>query len=253
MSSLEGLRIGLTRSTEGNAEWMDGVRAWGGEPIDWPCSRITALDLDVAALRRAHDRAHWLAFTSARAVRFFAQHLGPSACQSKSIACVGERTAQAIRALGAQADLVAPDGTAHSLGQELVRATASRDTTLILAARDGRRDLQDHLRQGHRELEEFALYATLPDSPRAGESLPHLDALLFASPSAVRGFHEHWTLPENSTCLSIGPTTSATLKELGLSCDGEARERSLSGLLDSLERVRTTDTSVLNPTATNDE
>ena len=68
------------------------------------------------------------------------------------------------------------------------------------------------------------------------------DAILFASPSAVQSFFDQATALKLGTKArrplagSIGPTTSATMKQLGLPVDFEGAEATLDSLMAALEK-----------------
>jgi uroporphyrinogen-III synthase len=66
------------------------------------------------------------------------------------------------------------------------------------------------------------------------------DAILFASPSAVQSFFDQATAlklgakAQRPLAGSIGPTTSATMKQLGLPIDFEAADAGLDSLVGAL-------------------
>jgi uroporphyrinogen III methyltransferase/synthase len=65
---------------------------------------------------------------------------------------------------------------------------------------------------------------------------------LFTSPSTVRNFitslKDHPEVLSHLHAASIGPTTSAALRELGLEPCIEAREHTLDGLLEAIAQIR---------------
>ena len=65
-----------------------------------------------------------------------------------------------------------------------------------------------------------------------------MDAIFFASPSAVHGFLSGWHPNSETLVISIGPSTSEALVSAGLRADGEAATRDISGMLDALARAR---------------
>jgi len=235
---LRGARIALTRSAEGNVEWRPGLETTGARVVDWPCIVTRALPEASSALATAVAAADRVVFSSARAARALVE-LGFDAARldAKRVACVGDRTTAALRALGVEVELVAPEGDARSLAEALVDATAAGERCLLLGAREGRVELAERLRSAGRDVHELALYETRAGSPRAGEDLPELDAIFFASPSAARGFAQHWTPLPTCLCIVIGPTTRAALDELGFAVHGEATERNLEGMLDAYRRA----------------
>ena len=94
---------------------------------------------------------------------------------------------------------------------------------LIARAEEGREVLPDALRERGAEVELLALYRTIAEPLSDGERAAALgaDLLVFASSSAVKAFHEAAGTLAGSSIASIGPATSATIRELG----GEVRSR----------------------------
>lgn len=237
MTSIDGKRIALTRSAAGNSEWAAGIEAAGAVPVDWPCISSALLPENTERLREVFPTCDWIAFTSARSVRALhelAPDLDPSA---KRLAGVGEVTAEALRGAGLQVELVASEGTAQSLARELLERVTPSERVLLLGVREGRPEMAEVLGAAGRELHEIALYRTEIRARRAGESLPELDAVFFASPSAVQGFVESWELPTRALAISIGPSTTLALEAAGLRVSAEASRRNLEGMLEALDRA----------------
>lgn len=242
MTHLQGVRIALTRSAQGNEEWNAALHEAGALPVDWPCLDFRVIEDSKAALERIVSSANWLALSSARGARSLAELLGEEGLEElrgskMRFACVGDATASALEEFGLGCDLVAPQGTAKSLGEVLVDQSDSKDSFAVLGALDGRRDLAEALEQASRFFVELALYETMPKAVHAGEALPELDAVFFASPSAVRSFTEHWELPRSVPAISIGPSTSEAMIASGLHISAESNARQAEGMLAALEDV----------------
>ena len=81
------------------------------------------------------------------------------------------------------------------------------------------------------------------ESPRLVNAIREgtVDWLTFASPSSVDGFFEHVpadvVVSGGIKVASIGPVTSARLKQLGVKVDVTAEEHTLDGLLNAVENV----------------
>ncbi|MFT7670139.1 MAG: uroporphyrinogen-III synthase [Planctomycetota bacterium] len=234
MKILDGKRIALTRSPEGNREWTRAIEEVGATVLDWPCIETHLLDESRASFVQGYANCHWIAFTSARAV-FGAIELAPELnLSAKRLACVGKQTAMALGAAGISVELIASEATAESLGRELIAKTSCEERILILSARDGRQELPRLLQEYGHTYDEVALYKTTARASYAGSPLPSIDAVFFASPSAVRGFAENWSVPTRSRSISIGPTTTEELRATGIPVDAEAQDRDLQGMLNAL-------------------
>jgi uroporphyrinogen III methyltransferase/synthase len=236
---LRGLRIALTRSTADNGRWAPELRERGAEPIDWPCIETRTLTESAEALRSQFDRADWVAVASRNALSALVELAPELELAEKRWACVGQGTARAARDAGACEPLVSREGTAESLAQDLLERLEDRQRVLLLRARDGRPDFAEAFATAGRSLDELALYETLHRAPGPPCDLPDLDAVFFASPSAVQAFFESGTLggerPDTSPLLfSIGPSTTAALSQHGQTVAGEAATRDLAGLCNAL-------------------
>jgi uroporphyrinogen III methyltransferase/synthase len=108
---------------------------------------------------------------------------------------------------------------------------------LVARAADARDVLPEALRARGAEIDDVALYDTvaerLTDSDRA--ALERATYLTFTSSSTVRFLLESGVRPPaGARVVSIGPVTSATAEEHGLSVDVEAERHDIDGLVDAL-------------------
>ena len=233
MARLDGVRIAITRSAEDNAEWSERLTSLGAEVVALDYLEFQVCEGNVQGLRLLLPHADWLVFASPRAVRFTRELAGDLDLGGTPAACVGPKTAEAARAAGCRVELVAEDATARGLARELLARTGTDQVALHLAARDGRPELEEAFEAAGGRLASLAVYATEPVS--TPPPLPPVHAVLFASPSAVRVAASAGGVPEGTRVLSIGPTTSAALREAGLPVHAEAQTRDLDGLLAVLE------------------
>jgi uroporphyrinogen III methyltransferase/synthase len=111
---------------------------------------------------------------------------------------------------------------------------------VLLALAENAPDTLERALAGARiECRRFNVYRTVPAAP-ASPKRPlaslGVDAVLLASPSAVRGFVNQIEVDASTPLVTIGPTTSAAARKLGLDVAGEAREPSLDALLEAIPR-----------------
>ena len=196
---LLGLRVLLTR-TEAQAEpWVRALRLAGAEPSVRPMIRIeeirgAGVEKAVAALP-SYDG---LLLTSANAVRALVARAGDSGLVLSDCApptwCVGPATAAAARAAGlpvaASPKRTDADGLLALLDAE-GRVRGRR--FLLPRAERGRERLPEGLRAAGAEVDVEPFYRTLSAEPDEAELRGALlagqwDAIVFASPSAVRPF-----------------------------------------------------------------
>ncbi len=151
------------------------------------------------------------------------------------VAAIGPGTARALRERGIVADIVPERFVAESLVEALAGVDARR--ALVARASEARDVLPDALRARGIEVDVVALYETVaePLSPRALEQARSADYITFTSSSTVRFFLEVAGPPSPKTkIVSIGPVTSATLREHNLEPHIEARQHDIDGLVDAL-------------------
>lgn len=152
-----------------------------------------------------------------------------------TIAAIGPGTARALRAGGIEPDVVPPRAVAESLVEALAEVPVQR--ALIARAEEGRDVLLDALRERGAEVVVAPLYRTLaePLAPEVRDAALAADFATFTSASSVRSFLDAagGTIA-GPRLVSIGPATSAALREAGLEPDVEAPVHTPDGLVDAL-------------------
>ena len=235
MSRLSGMRIALTRSAEGNASWAERLGELGAQPVC--CDQLEHLPCEgnKEGLRLLLPHAEWLVPVSPRAVEATVELAGADCLSGRRVACVGQATAEAARAVGASVELVAPGGTARSLAEALLERAMPDEVSLALVARDGRPDLEEAFEAAGRRLASLAVHAT--HAAPTARALPDVDAVLFASPSAVEATLARGPVPSGARVVAIGPTTAEALAAAGTPAHAVVATRDLAGLLAALESV----------------
>jgi len=154
------------------------------------------------------------------------------------IAAIGPGTAQALAERGIAADVVPERSVAEGLAEALADVPARR--VLLARASRARDVLPDVLRARGAEVDVLALYETVaePLSPRALKDAQAADYITFTSSSTVRFFLQAAGDPNGlspaTRIVSIGPVTSATLREHQLEPDVEAARHDIGGVIDAL-------------------
>ena len=261
MDDLRGKTLLVTRAAEDAEEWTRAIEARGGRALALPClaaEEIGGAELR-SALRGALADAAFLVFTSPRGVAATrallgenapgdarthdrngaATHalLGEDASALPPIACVGPATAAAARAAFGRADFVEERGRGAALAESLAAKLRRGEAVVVCAADRAQRHLEDALAPRGVEVRRLAVYRTIPAPPRDPKidlGAWGLDAILLASPSAAEGLVNQALVPPRLAVLSIGPTTTAAARALGLAVAGEARRPGLEGLLEVL-------------------
>ena len=240
--ALAGLRVLLTRPAgEGADEWAAAFAEAGAIAIAYPTVDILPPESwrpvdEAAASLDAYD---WMVFTSQTAVGFFASRLPsgrlPSDLRTK-IAAVGKSTARSIERQGGKVALVPADSRQEGLVQALRDLPAGTRVLLPLAA-GGRTLLAQSLRASGCTVDVVTVYRTesKPDLPRP----PEFDAAVFASPSALKAFTDHFRTSAlaGKTVAVVGPTTAAEAETHGL-CAVVADTPGVDALVLAISRSR---------------
>jgi uroporphyrinogen III methyltransferase / synthase len=181
--------------------------------------------------------------TSPNAVRLLFERLAAAGRDARAlagarIAAIGPGTARALRDHGLIADVVPERFVAEALVEALADVPVRR--ALIARARVARDVLPDALRARGAEVDVLDLYETVAERLDAGtlDALRAADYVTFTSSSTVRFLLEAAggaaALGDGPRLVSIGPVTSATLREHGLEPHAEATEHDVGGLVAAL-------------------
>ena len=237
-------RIPITRSRAQASELARLLTHAGADPITLPTIELVPpgsfepLDTALAQL----PSFDWLLFTSANAVEVFASRRDPS-LTPKRIAAIGPATARAITSLGLRVDLTPPHFVAESLAAALLPHLGPASRILLIRAATARDILPQALTSAGAHLTIADAYQTILP-PGSLDLLRHLfadtarhpHAATFTSSSTARNLTAlleaaGLTLPPTVLRASIGPITSATLRELNLTPHLEAAEPTIPSLV----------------------
>jgi uroporphyrinogen III methyltransferase / synthase len=228
---LAGVSVAVTRARAQASGLAAKLRALGARVVEAPALRIEPLDVELPGLG-GYDL---LVLTSPNGVEQLFRHVRDArALAGPQIAVIGPGTAAALRARGIEPDVV-PE---RAVGEGLAEALAGRSfpRALVARAQDARDVVPDALRAGGSEVDVVALYRTVPEPLGAAERAAALGAdwATFTSASSVRFLHAAAGTLDGPRLASIGPVTSAALRELGHEPDLEAETHTPDGLVAGL-------------------
>jgi uroporphyrinogen III methyltransferase/synthase len=239
-AALAGRRILLTRSEEDCTEWAVEIAQRGAEAVVLPCIHAETLDTPEvrAALERGLADADWLVVTSRRGVDALEQLFRAPLPARARVAAVGAATAAGARAKLGRVDLVGRS-TGAVLATELASRGDIRDANVLIAVAANAGDaVEQTLVAAGARCTRVDLYRTIPAPPAAVKrrlSTLRAERIVLASPSAARGFVHQVELDVPAAIYTIGPSTTAAARELGLPVAAEAREPSLEGILEVMQ------------------
>lgn len=244
---LAGKRIAVTRPVTQAEALIQGLRTLGAEPISAPTIRI-ADPTGARPLRRAvHNLSSydWVLFTSANGVERFWRELSTAGVaelpSDLRVAAIGPATAECLEARGVRPRIVPEEYVAEAMADALIAGHELRGRRVLLPRAAGaRRVLPERLQAAGAEVDEVIAYeakpnregiARLQSAIRAGG----VDMVTFTAASTVRHFVDlAGTNLGDARVAVIGPITARAAREAGLSVDAEAKEYTVSGLLQAI-------------------
>jgi uroporphyrinogen III methyltransferase/synthase len=241
---LHGEVVAVTRARAQASGLAARLRELGAEVVETPAIRIEPRPLDgelLAAVQRIGDYA-LVCLTSPNGVRLLFDALAETgrdarALAGATVAAIGPGTAAELERRGVRADVVPERFVAEALVEALEAVEVEGRRVLVARAAEARSVLPDALRGRGAEVDDVALYETvaepLGDAERA--ALERATYVTFTSSSTVRFLLESGVRPpEGARIVSIGPVTSATAQEHGLTVDVEAERHDVDGLVEAL-------------------
>jgi uroporphyrinogen III methyltransferase/synthase len=250
---LYGWKVLVPRTKEQAGAMSERLRAYGAIPCEVPTIAVepprTPAQMERAIKGLVDGRYAWVVFTSVNAVRAvwekFAEHgLDARHFGGVKIACIGEATAEAVRAFGIQPELI-PAGEQSSEG--LLAEFSPHDEVLdpvgrvLLPRADiATETLAAGLTERGWEVDDVTAYRTVRAAPPPAEIRDAIksggfDAVLFTSSSTVRNLVGIAGKPHTRTVVAvIGPKTADTAAEFGLRVDVQPAHASVPDLVEAL-------------------
>jgi uroporphyrinogen III methyltransferase/synthase len=250
---LFGWRVLVPRTKDQAGEMSDRLRAYGAVPVEVPTIAVepprSPAQMDRAIKGLVTGRYGWIVFTSVNAVKavrekFAGLGLDARAFAGVKVACVGESTADAVRAFGIVPELV-PSGQQSSEG--LLADFPPYDDVfdpinrvLLPRADIATETLAAGLVERGWEVDDVTAYRTVRAAPppapvREAIKGGGFDAVCFTSSSTVRNLVGIAGKPHARTVVAaIGPATAATAQEFGLRVDVQPETAAIGPLVDAL-------------------
>lgn len=249
---LAGQRVLVTRPAHQADDLSKALEGLGAAVTAIPTIRIDDPP-DPGPLERAASdlRSYdWIVLTSANGVRRLAGAVERAAgslapLREARIAVIGPATRDAVRELGATADVMPDSFRAEGLAETLLGSGRDLEGARILLARarEARPVLPERLRDAGASVEVVPAYVTRvarEGAPGLARMLDtdRLDWITFTASSTVRAYVEMVGPRTGSARVAaIGPITAATAREEGLRVDVVAAEYTTAGLVDALVRA----------------
>lgn len=259
---LSGKTIIVTRARHQASRLSSELETLGARVVEVPAIEIVPPEsyapLD-SALRNL-QQYQWLIATSANTVRVLGERIASFGLNAEAFAnihcvAIGSATADALRDLGLPVALVPRQYVAESLVDAL-RSRVAGSRILLARASVARDVVPDELRKAGAIVDVVDAYRTIvpeasielvreifhsaKESGLRGHDFTFPDAVTFTSSSTVTNFFQLLrnagiaALPTEVQAISIGPVTSATLRENGLEPAAEANPHDVNGLVQAV-------------------
>jgi uroporphyrinogen-III synthase len=251
---LSGLRILITRPKAQSGELCALLEGLGARTCALPTLAIEE-PADHGHLRFLLERLEqfdWIVFTSANGVRAFCtmaqESRVPFDRYAGRIACIGPATAQVLKVLWREADVIPQEFISDAIPDILGEV---RGKKILLARADkARRDLTQQLVRRGAAVADVVAYRSVPLTEEKAEQAVKIlqdfgvpDLVTFTSPLTVRGFQSvlasfgkvnaFGDIPS----VSIGPITARAVRAAGGNCIGMASTYTCAGLVQEICRL----------------
>jgi uroporphyrinogen III methyltransferase / synthase len=233
--TMQGRTLAVTRARPQASALAARLRELGAAVVEAPAIRIEPVDAELPDLA-GYDLVCVTSPNGAHELfaRLEAAGLDARALAGRTVAAIGPGTARALGEHGIRPDVV----PARSVAEGLVEALAGVEVhrALVVRGREGREVLPDALRSRGAEVDLLVLYETVaePLDEATARAAASADYVTFTSASTVRHFLAAAGGLSGPRIASIGPATSAALREAGLEPDLEADPHTPDGLVAAL-------------------
>ncbi|MEP7353295.1 MAG: uroporphyrinogen-III synthase, partial [Acidobacteriota bacterium] len=243
---LFGKKIVVTRDRRQASEFVEPLEALGAEVISLPVIEICPPS-DPAPLDRALAQLNsydWLIFTSVNGVKSFVQALDASSSDLRDlrakICAIGPATRKAVEAFHVKVDCMPKEYVAESLLEALAGHDLHGKRVLLPRAAIARDLVPTELTKRGALVDVVEAYRTAAPADLSTRVAAVLDRkpdwITFTSSSTVRNFVgcANAASRHGINIASIGPITSATANELGLTVAVEANPHTIAGLVEAI-------------------
>lgn len=211
-----------------------------------PVADWTTVDQSITLL----NQFDWIVFASVNGVRFFLDR-----CQclttnwpKTNVAAIGTRTAETLVERGVLVDLTPNQFDSSNLADRLLKALSEKlnPRVLIVRANRGSPELAERLNEAGVLVTQIAVYRSVDVMEADPEILLALDrneidwVTITSSAIARSSVNLFGERLHQLKIASISPTTSSQIVELGFSVAAEAKEFTMAGLVQAMEKKNST-------------
>jgi uroporphyrinogen-III synthase len=230
----------ITRSPQKSQPLISKLALRDVETVPFPVNKLVPLENPPGwdDIKSRLDDYDMLIFTSANSINYFfelmhKEGVDPKFARDKLVAVVGEKTAMEAVRFESKKVIVSPVATGAGLASHLKSAFAGKPLKALLpVSRKAPTKIRETLENSGWQIERLEIYDSMPEEK---ENLPEVDPseidyACFTSPLTVEYLRAYIDIPDEWIVISIGPSTSAKLKECGLRVDWELPNSNLEWL-----------------------
>ena len=247
---LFGKRIVVTRARKQAGTFGAALRQLGADVIELPTIRIEPPQ-DLIEFGEMVQDAHtydWIVFTSVNGVNAFFEMFYKIYDDARDIggariAAIGAATAARVREFRLKVDLQPEEAVAESVVRAFKKDSSVENLKFLLARGEQARDtIPEQLAKMGAIVDDAIAYRTVPETGDASGAAARFkeegaDLVTFTSSSTAENFMAlKLPLPPGVKTASIGPVTSATMRNLGLGVDIEATQHDVPGLVAAIRK-----------------
>lgn len=242
---LSGKSVLVTGSTSMVERLSPILKEEGAEAISFSLIRTERMrlpELDTAL--KEIDKYNWIVFTSANGVECFFEEMHEIRKDIRDLAhirfaVIGDGTRKALEAHSIFCDFIPTAYSSKDMAEAMIPHIGKDENVLLLRAEEANRVLPDALEEAGISHKCISLYHTVTDERKAEELnrlIKMVDYITFASSSAVRAFV---SMVDNldevkGKYISIGPVTTKTAEENGLSIAKTAVVYTARGMVETM-------------------
>ena len=242
---LSGKSVLVTGTTSMVDRLSPILKEEGAEAISFSLIRTERMRLPELELAlKEIDKYKWIVFTSANGVECFFEEMQEIRKDIRDLAhihfaVIGDGTKKALEDHGIFCDFIPTAYSSKDMAEAMVPHIGKDESVLLLRAEEANRVLPDALKEAGIPHTCISLYHTVNDERKAEELnrlIKMVDYVTFASSSAVRAFV---SMVDNlddvkGKYISIGPVTTKTAEENGLSIEKTAVVYTARGMVETM-------------------
>ena len=255
--ALFGQRVVVTRTRQQASALTAQLTELGADVLEIPTIKITEPD-DKHRLKDGLlglGSYQWLVFTSPNGVDRFFEYFFRAFDDLRELGCsriaaIGPATAAKLKALRLKIDLMPKDYTAAGVAQAFADSKEfdiENENIALFRAQVANPELPKALEKLRAIVDDIPVYKTIPETEDRTGAVARLEAegadwITFTSSSTVENFDARFGLKETlkqhaMQPISIGPETTKTLEQFGVSPAAEAKPHTIPGVVKALEKM----------------